>query len=597
MKTFSSLAAVMALWLGVSFLLWGCYRLFRRHDGSKQRRLLESAVALVDEGAAIFSALRTRASTRVTASGNYRTMPGQPEETLREDVRSLLNAIEEKSSYFDRVNAVKKNVQRTFGAPDFLALSEVLQIRRDFWAASEVFLMEGIRELGPELADTQSFETFQAEARALLFEEDSLAASEPGARDPVELRLAIAREDALAFKAQAERAIAEALEKQRFPTPAELVSVPWGLVKAVGLALREVRYLLGDVSATAQSLARAMSSKGLKGAVEELRQTRAKMPGQFASAFERAGGLARTGGQGLKRHYEFVLEAQELRARYAELLARAPHLSEKGKQFLARLELERRAEQFRETSAGLLDQARRALVVGIAYWIAGLQTVQAKLTPSQGKQLAPIVPAEAVAAAPAAAPLQEAEPEKPLRVLLLPASAYSGGVHGEAPVRPSRRRSRAEVQDSRPKAVAEEAILAEGPKEQARLRDLLTGGALGVSEDTLPPKPAVKSKPRKQKKPRVAYAEGLQKTSFKELLAQSGHEPDEDGLAEAVSFPAAAEDLSPAKTRRTGPSLLDRLSSLGPESAEAGPAEISANAVTDPPKAKGWRLPFGSKRK
>ena len=58
MKVFSSLAAVMALWLAVSFLLWLLYRLFRHRDGSKQMRLLEGAVALIDEGASIFAALR-----------------------------------------------------------------------------------------------------------------------------------------------------------------------------------------------------------------------------------------------------------------------------------------------------------------------------------------------------------------------------------------------------------------------------------------------------------------------------------------------------------------------------------------------------------
>ncbi len=137
-----------------------------------------------------------------------------------------------------------------------------------------------------------------------------------------------------------------------------------------------------------------MGAKGLKAAAEELRQARGDLPGQFANAFERAGGLARKGGDGLKRHYEFVLEAQELRARYAELLARAPIVTEKGKQFLARLELEKRAEQFRETSGDAADWARQKVVVAIAYLIRGLQYIQAKITPQQNKQLA-MLPASA----------------------------------------------------------------------------------------------------------------------------------------------------------------------------------------------------------
>ncbi|MGO9170736.1 MAG: hypothetical protein ACLP7P_02040 [Rhodomicrobium sp.] len=590
MKTFSSLAAVMALWLSVSFLLWLVYRLFRRRDGSKQRQLLSSAVGLAGEGASIFAALRTRASTRVTPEGNYRLSPSQAEDTLREDVRSLLNGIEAQAAFFERVNAVRTKIQQSFGVPDFLALSEILQIRRDFWAASEIFLMEGIRELGPELADPQSLETFQSEARSLLFKDEAVAGAEPGGRDPIDLRLAIAREDALAFQAEAERAIAAGLEKSRFPTPAELIAVPWSLLKGVAAALRETRYLLGDAVAAAHSLARAMTSKGLKGAAEELRRARTDMPGQFATAFERAGGLARHGGQGLKRHYEFVLEAQELRARYAELLARAPDLSEKGKQFLARLELERRAEQFRATSEDLSDWARQKLVAGIAHLIAGLQALQAKVTPAEHKQLAPLPasPASASAQAPAA------EPEKPLRVLLLPASAYSGGNYGQAAnAAGRRRRPRPEPQDSRAKAKPEEAILAGAPgRDNIRLRDLVMGKA-ALGEEEPAPKPVREPKASKQSKPRVSYSEGLKKKSFKDLLAEAAVEP-EDDFANIEAPREAAKGGRRERPRSGGGSLLQRLSSIEPEE-QTLPA--GGDTECDKPKAKGWRLPFGSKQK
>ena len=114
-----------------------------------------------------------------------------------------------------------------------------------------------------------------------------------------------------------------------------------------------------------------------------------------------------------------------MRARYAELLARAPIVTEKGKQFLARLELERRAEQLCETSGGVSDWARQKLVLGIAYLIRGLQYVQAKITPPQNKQLAMRPAAAAEPGAPAASASEE-----PFRVLLLPAVAYAGGSHG-----------------------------------------------------------------------------------------------------------------------------------------------------------------------
>ena len=267
MKIFSSLTAVMALWLGVSFLLWLLYRIFRRRDGSRQERLLNDAAGLIDE-AGPAPTIRTRASLRPTAEGNYRSNRGHPEETLRADVRSLLNAIEAQSSYFERVNATKKKLQQTFGVPDMLALSEILQIRRDFWAASEIFLMDGIQELGPEFADAKAFEVFQAEARALLFGDGG----KPASSDPVELRLAIAHEDALTFKAEAGRAIAAELEMSRFPTAREFVEIPLGLLKGTAMGLREIRSLLGDAVATAQNLARVVTSKGLKAAAEELRR-------------------------------------------------------------------------------------------------------------------------------------------------------------------------------------------------------------------------------------------------------------------------------------------------------------------------------------
>ena len=296
MKTFSFLATLMVLWLAVSFLLWLFYRIFRRHDGLKQERLLASAIGLVEEGACLYGALRMRASKRGTARGKYPHAAGTPRETLKEDVRGLLNEVEAQSAYFERVNAAKKRIQQKFNIPDFPALSEILQIRRDFWAASEIFLMEGIRELGPELGDAQSCETFQAEARALLFKEG--AALPANARDSVELRLAIARERAVAFQAEAARAVAAELENSRLPSAAEIIAVLWRLVKAVSAGLREASHLLGDAAATGRSLASAMTLKGLKGAAEELRQARTGMPGKFAAAFEHGGGFARQGGQG-----------------------------------------------------------------------------------------------------------------------------------------------------------------------------------------------------------------------------------------------------------------------------------------------------------
>jgi hypothetical protein len=412
-KAFSSLAAVVALWLGVSFGIWVLYRLFSRRGGLRQKLLAASPLALIDEGQAVLGALRARASASPGAEVSGRWLGEDGGDPLHEDVRHLLNAIEAQSLYFDRVKAAKKRIENTFAVEDFLPLSEILQIRRDFWAASEIFLIDDIRALGAELADVRAYETFKAEALALLFEDDA-------DDDPVALRLALAREQAAVFAAEVERNVAAEREKSRLPTPAEIAAVPLGIVAAAAFLLREGRTVFSEAAQTARTYVRFVGSKGLKAAAKELRKARGELPEQFASAFERAGGLARKGGGGLKRHYEFLLEAQELRARYAEFLSRAPVLTEKGKQFLARLELERRAEEFREASGGVSDWARRGLVVGIAHLISGLQFIQAKVTPASNKQLA--VRAAVAEAAPTASAGEES-----MRVMLLPASAYASG--------------------------------------------------------------------------------------------------------------------------------------------------------------------------
>jgi hypothetical protein len=441
MKAFSSLGAVLALWLGVSFALWLLYRLFRSHDGSRRKALVDDALALVDEGAEILAALRRRSP----APRRFET-----EEDVREDVRRLLNGIEANSAYFERVNAAKKKLQTAFDVADFAPLAEVLQIRRDFWAASEIFLIEDIRLLGPELADEHALETFRDEAHALLFRDPEADWNPKVAdTDPVALRLSLARQEAEAFAGHVADIIAAEREQGRIPRPAEIAAVPLSLFRAVGTVWREGRSIAVDAAATARRFARSVGEKGFAAAAEELRRARTDLPGQFASAFERAGGIARKGGEGLKRHYEFVLEAQELRARYAELLARAPHVSEKGRQFLARLELERRAEQFRETSGGASDWLRQHVVIGVELLIRGLQYIQTKVTPQKKKQLtvrrsvAELAPTPAEAAAPEAAP-------EPLRALLMPASAYADGKRGRAQ-KPSSKRRAADAEPPRGK--------------------------------------------------------------------------------------------------------------------------------------------------
>lgn len=566
MKSFSSLAAVIGLWLGVSFGLWLVYRLIRRRDHSRQRKLADDTLSLLDEGYIVFAALRKAPLSSTPTAGYHKRTQAQEEELLREDVRNLLNSIEAGSNFFDRVNASKKKVQSTFKLADFQPLSEILQIRRDFWAASEVFLMDDIRLLGAELADEEAYEAFRREARTLLFREDANpdydASAGASQNDPVELRLAIAREEANAFLIEVDREIARQREQDRLPSAREFFAGSWQAIRTGGSLLRELRDLARDAAAAAQSVALAMTSKGLKGAAEELRKVRGDLPNQFAAAFERAGGLARQGGQGLKRHYEFLLEARELRARYAELLAKAPDLTEKGKQFLARLELEKRAEQFKETSEGALAWSRQQLVVGIAYLIAGLQYIQAKITPRENKQLV-VRPAEQTVLRQDTAQREPAP--APIRVLLPPASFRGTKSQNGTDAR----------RGTSSNNVPEDAIVisnsAGTPKNAPfRLRDLVTGGGSRGSPDKEGPhteKP--KAKKQAKRKARFAHSDGMMKTSFKDLLG--GAEWGTGGDESAPLGTSSSSQQIPA-IERSG-SLLDRLSALGGNEsrAEGGP--------------------------
>ena len=183
--------------------------------------------------------------------------------------------------------------------------------------------------------------------------------------------------------------------------------------------------------------------------------------------------------------------------------------------------------------------------------------MQAKITPPEHKQLAPL----RAAAAPEPA---EPEPEEePLRVLLLPASAYSGGNYGFARPAPLRRR-RAESRDAGP---------AEG---EFRLRDYVSGGAAQAEEEQ-PRKPAAKAKARKPAKARAVSGGASKSEPFKDQERVEAGEP----------APAAN------RRERTG-SLIDRLASV--ETAEET-VPASAAPESEKPKAKGSWFPFGARRK
>ena len=125
-----------------------------------------------------------------------------------------------------------------------------------------------------------------------------------------------------------------------------------------------------------------------------------------------------------------------------------------------------------------------------------------------------------------------------------------------------------------------------------RLRDLVMGNAAPMRKNRAP-KPAAKAKTAKPAKPRVSYSEGLKKKSFKELLAETAAEPEEDST-EYDAPREAAKGGRRERPRSGAGSLLDGFRAL---SAEGQTLAAGGGTESDKPKAKGWRFPFGFKRK
>ena len=78
-------------------------------------------------------------------------------------------------------------------------------------------------------------------------------------------------------------------------------------------------------------------------------------------------------------HYDFLVKAHALRQRYADVLRRAPELSDTGRQFIARLELEKRSERLRLGTAKLRRRARLELVRFLSVLIAALERLRDRL--------------------------------------------------------------------------------------------------------------------------------------------------------------------------------------------------------------------------
>jgi hypothetical protein len=388
MSEFLSFFGVIALWIGVSYGAWWIHQRVTGAGYRRREALARQAAMKVAEAPGIFRDIRSDG-----AVGD-----------LTQATHALLRRIQKHGGYFDDVNALRPRIAAVIGE-ECQPLAEILHIRRDLWAASEIVLIEDFRTLGSDF-DQDEYDTLRAEAVSLLFRD---AAMRSGEEDLIDLRLSMALEEARKFVADIEEGNRLAREHERLPTVSEVAAYPVAAVRAVP---GQVRALLAQFAAfrsqvgavalaiqNSETMARSLS--GLARAREELPQrivtglekasstlerasTTAREAG--ATTLERASTTARQGAASAKGHYDFLVRAYDFQARYESALRKAPELTERGKQFIARLELAEKSERLKLTSATVRAAMKRGLVRGLAHMIALLQRAQLALEAQLEKQ-------------------------------------------------------------------------------------------------------------------------------------------------------------------------------------------------------------------
>ncbi len=363
-----SFGGVIALWLGLSCGLWWLHRRSVHGGQRRQMQQAERAAIYVGEAQPVFDAIRSTAALA----------PPSNDARLTAETLALLKRIQEHAAFFDDVNTLRVQMQASFGMEEHAPLSEVLHIRRDLWAASEILLVEDVSSFGASFAEEGAYERLRGEAAALLFKQASAASSED---DLIDLRLSLARADADVFIEALNEAIRAAREQDRLPTPSEVIAYPIAWIGALPRMLRTARAFLSAFFFHAGDAARAIrDSETMARGASQLRQAREELPQRLATGLERASATARESAAGLRRHYDFLAAAHDFQAKYEQVLRKAPEVTERGRQFILRLELAERSERLRLTSANFLIWLTRQLVNGLGHLIAALQRVHAELS-------------------------------------------------------------------------------------------------------------------------------------------------------------------------------------------------------------------------
>jgi len=455
MQQITSVLGVIAVWLTLSVAAWWLHRLYAHRKQRRKLALSNEAWMRVREAPEIFADIRAAGSASGAADLGTRT-------------NALLSRVRDYGDYFDDVSALRAELSRALKRDDCPPLTEILNVRRDMWAAADVLLIDDPAVFGEAFSEPGAYEEFCRDAEDLLFLDAA-----PLRDDPIALRLALADEDMQTFVSGVEGEIADERERERFPTWREIIAYPVSWVRAVprgaawlwaatvrlGRALgrlaghagrfamaagaaiwsvaREVPAALGRAARGvsgliarrprvrfpagraaglgaglrsaarrapdhARTAARGVASLRHHPAVERIaasmRRAGDRVPDQVAQGLGRAAEMARdvrararaatfnarerardfeAGELGL--HYDFLVKAHSLRQRYADMLRRAPELTETGREFIARLELEKRSERLRLGTAKLRRRARLETVRLLTVLIAALERLRDRL--------------------------------------------------------------------------------------------------------------------------------------------------------------------------------------------------------------------------
>jgi hypothetical protein len=366
MEDIGSLIGAIALWIGMSCGLWWLHR--RRLHGRQNRQLDQAkrAIELAAEASAIFDAIR---------ASEYPLSPRHADtDDLKSATHALLRRIQERGDFFDGVNDLRVRLQASLGVDDHPALSEILDLRRDLWAASEILLVDDPAVLGTSFAEPGAFERIRDEAVHLLFKQ----AQQDGEEDLIDLRLSLAQEEARSFAEALAEAIRDLREKDRLPTWSEVVAYPIAFFRAIPGAVRTAYAFVQAFFAYSVDAARAIrESDAVARGTSRLQQARQDWPERLSAGFERASHTARGSGAALRQHYDFLVTAYDFQTKYGDVLRRAPELTERGRQFVARLELAEKSERLRLTSANATIWLARRLLDGSAHGLAAVQRIAA----------------------------------------------------------------------------------------------------------------------------------------------------------------------------------------------------------------------------